>query len=121
MTKSSAAEMIDILSSLDEVRAGLTTLTNEVHLHGEILTRIVQLLTPSDEQSGPDLHEVLAALIGRLDRQAVMLKEILQAQHNLYRALPGEVAQAVDNANETGGAPVNGAAGRRANGGTERR
>ena len=117
MPKSSTAETINILSGLDEVKAGLTTLTNEVHLHGEILTRIVQLLTPADEQSGPHLHELLAALIGRLDRQAVMLKEILEAQRNLHRTLPVEVAQAIDNADETGGSAVSGAAGRNPNGG----
>lgn len=117
MTKSSTAETIDILSGLDEVKAGLTTLTNEVHLHGEILTRIVQLLTPGDEQSGPRLHELLAALIGRLDRQAVMLKEILEAQRNLLRTLPAEVAQAIDNVDETGGSAVSGTTGRKTNGG----
>jgi hypothetical protein len=111
------AETIDILISLDEVKASLTTLSSEVHLYGEILTGIVQLLTPSDEQSGPRLHELLAALIGRLDRQAVMLNEILEAQRNLRRTLPVELAQAIDNSNESGGTARNGTAGSKPNGG----
>lgn len=116
MSRLSTPEAAEILTGLGEVKAGLTTLTGEVHLHGEILARIVQLLTPSDEQSGARLQELLAALIGRLDRQAVMLKEILEAQRNLRRTLPNEVAPAIDHANETGGSAVSGATGRGATG-----
>lgn len=52
MTRLSTPEATKILTGLGEVKAGLTTLTNEVHLQGEVLARLVQLLTPSDEQSG---------------------------------------------------------------------
>jgi len=116
MTKLSAAEATEILTGLGEVKAGLTTLANEVHLHGEILMRIVGLLTPKQEHSETPLHELLAALIARLDRQSVMLKEILEAQTNLRRKLPSEVVQAIDNTRGASGSVASGAPGGKSNG-----
>ena len=119
MTKLSAAEATEILTGLGEVKAGLTTLANEVHLHGEILMRIVGLLTPKQEHSETPLHELLAALIARLDRQSVMLKEILEAQTSLRRRLPSEVVQAIDDTREASGSVANGAPGGKTNGANE--
>ena len=115
MTKLSAAEATEILTGLGEVKAGLTTLANEVHLHGEILMRIVGLLTPKQEHSETPLHELLAALIARLDRQSVMLKQILEAQTNLRRQLPSEVVQAIDNTRGASGSVANGVSGGKPN------
>ena len=111
MTELSSTETAEILTRLGDVKAGLTTLAGELRLHGEILLRIVQLLTPSEERSGAPLHELLAALIGRLDRQSVMLKEILESQGALRRNLPADVAQAIDATRSAAGTGPNGAAG----------
>ena len=116
MTTLSAAEATDILTGLGEVKAGLTTLTGEVHLHGEILMRIVGLLTPKEERSETPLHELLAALIGRLDRQSVMLKEILEGQTKLRRGLPLEVVQAIADSHGATGSVAKGAPGDKPNG-----
>src|ERR1700739_2526639 len=116
MTTLSAAEATDILTGLGEVKAGLTTLTGEVHLHGEILMRIVELLTPRQDHPEPPLHELLAALIGRLDRQSVMLKEILEGQTNLRRGLPLEVVQALYDSHRASGSIAKGAPGDKRNG-----
>jgi len=116
MTKLSSIEAADLINGLGDVKSGLAILANEVHLQSEVLARIVQLLTPNEEQSGPRLHELLAALIGRLDRQSIMLKEILESQGNLRRNLPIEVAQAIDDTHGAGGSIANGAAGGEANG-----
>jgi hypothetical protein len=116
MTTLSAAEATDILAGLGEVKAGLTTLTGEVHLHGEILMRIVELLTPKQDHPETPLHELLAALIGRLDRQSVMLKEILEGQTSLRRGLPLEVVQAIDDSHGAGGSVAKGAPGDKPNG-----
>lgn len=70
MSRSAAAETTEILTGLDDVKAGRTTLTNGVRLQGEILARIVQLLRPSDEQSGLRRQELLAALIGSTGRRS---------------------------------------------------
>ena len=116
MTKLSAAEATEILTGLGEVKGGLTTLANEVHLHGAILMRIVELLTPRNERSETPLHDLLTALIGRLDRQSVMLKEILESQTNLRRGLPPEVVQAIDDSLGASGAAAKGATGGKPNG-----
>ena len=109
MTKLSAAEATEILTGLGEVKTGLTALAGEVHLHGEILMRIVDLLTPREERSETPLHELLAAMIGRLDRQSVMLKEILDGQTNLRRRLTLEVVQAIDDSHGASGSVAKGA------------
>lgn len=116
MTAISKSETAEILNGLGDVKAGLVTLASEVHLHGEILLQIVGLLTPGEERSGTPLDELLAALIGRLDRQSVMLKEILEAQSTLRRNLPGEVVQAIDDTHGAGGSIANGAPGGNAHG-----
>lgn len=116
MTKLSAAEATDILTGLGEVKAGLATLASEAHLQGEIMMRIVELLTPREERPETPLHELLAALIGRLDRQSVMLKEILEGQTNLRRGLPLEVVQAILDSHGASGPLANGAAGGKPNG-----
>jgi hypothetical protein len=116
MTDLPTAETIEILTGLGDVKTGLAILASEVSRHGEILLRIVELLTPKEERSGVPLHELLAALIARLDRQSVMLKEILEAQGNLRRNLPIEVAQAIDDGYESNGSVASGADGGKANG-----
>lgn len=116
MTQLSKSETAEMLTGLGEVKTGLSTLASEVHLHGEILMRIVELLTPKDERSETPLHELLAARIGRLDRQSVMLKEILEAQTNLRRKLPGEVVQAIDDNHGASGSVANDAPGGKPNG-----
>jgi hypothetical protein len=62
------------------------------------------------------VHELLAALIARLDRQSVMLKEILEAQTTLRRKLPSEVVQAIDDTRGASGSVANGAPGGKSNG-----
>ena len=116
MTELSTTATAEILTGLGDVKAGLTTIAGDLRLHGEILLRIVQLLTPSEERSGAPLHELLAALIARLDRQSVMLKEILESQGALRRNLPADVAQAIDTTRSAPGAAPNGATGGEADG-----
>lgn len=104
MTQTPPFQAADILAGMTEMKGALTLLASESRLHTEILARIVQLLTPAEESTSPSVHEMLAALIGRLDRQSVMLKEMLDGQDDLRRALPQEMAQAV----ATAMAPLNG-------------
>lgn len=99
-----------------DMKGGLALLVGETRLHSEILARIVQLLTPSEERTGPPIHELLAALIARLDRQSVMLKEILDSQGNFSRDLARDVVRVIDDTYGSGGQPPGGAAGEEANG-----
>ncbi len=111
MTELSKSAMSELLTGLGDVKIGLATLASEVHFHGEILMRIVELLTPNEERSEMPLYELLTALIGRLDRQSVMLKEILEGQANLRRRLPLEVVQAIDGSPGASGSVAKGAPG----------
>jgi hypothetical protein len=112
MSQTTDTRLTNIDQGLTEVRGGVALLADEMRLHGEALTRILEILTPAEtEQSGPPLHELLAQLISRLDRQSVMLKDILAAQGNLARNLPLDVARVIDDNYGAGGPPPAGAAG----------
>jgi hypothetical protein len=114
MTELSNSETADLLAGMADMKGGLALLVGETRLHSEILARIAQLLTPSEERSGPPIHELLAALIARLDRQSVMLKEILDSQGNFSRDLARDVARVIDDIYGSGGQPSGGAAGEEA-------
>jgi hypothetical protein len=116
MTELSSSETADLLAGMAAMKGGLALLAGETRLHSEILARIAQLLTPSEERSGPPIHELLAALIARLDRQSVMLKEILDFQGNLSRDLTHDVVRVIDHTYGSGGQPPGGAAGEEATG-----
>ena len=111
MTRTSPTEAPDLVAAVQGMKGGLTLVASESRLHTEILTRIVELLTPSDERSGPPIHELLAALIGRLDRQSVMLKEIIEDQGSLRRDLPQQVVRAIDEAHDPADGPASRALG----------
>jgi hypothetical protein len=57
-----------IETGITEVRTGIALLADEMRLHGELLGRIIEMLTPETEPSGAPLHELIALLIGRLAR-----------------------------------------------------
>ena len=100
-----------IETGVTEVRTGIALLADEMRLHGELLGRIIEMLTPETEPSGTPLHELIALLIGRLDRQSLMLREILSAQGSLARNLPFDVARAIDDKPMPGAASPEGAHG----------
>lgn len=108
MTQTPPRDASDLLAAVQELKGGVTLLASQSRLHTEILMRIVELLTPSEERSGPPIQEMLAALIGRLDRQSVMLKEIIEGQGSLRRELPQQVVQAIDEAHDANEKPVDG-------------
>jgi hypothetical protein len=116
MTELSSSETADLLAGMADMKGGLALLAGETRLHSEILARIAQLLTPSEERSGPPIHELLTALIIRLDRQSVMLKQILDSQGNLSRNLPRDVVRVIDHTYGSGDQSPGGAAGEEATG-----
>jgi hypothetical protein len=83
MSKISKPETDQILSELADVKGVVELLTREAHLQAEMLAQIIILLTPRDRPPGPSLHELIVALITRIDRQSVMLKEIIESQAGL--------------------------------------
>ena len=97
MTDTVETRLASIDQGLTEASAGVAILADQLRLQGEMLSRILEILTPVEtEQSGPSLHELMAQLIGRLDRQSVMLKDILVSQGTLARDLPLDVVRAID-------------------------
>jgi hypothetical protein len=81
-----------ILSELAELRGVVGLLTQEAHLQAEMLAQIILLLTPQERPPGSSLHELIAALITRLDRQSVMLKEVVESQTSLRQNLANDIA-----------------------------
>jgi hypothetical protein len=83
MSKISKTETDPVLSGLAELRGGVELLTQEGHVHTEMLAQIIVMLTPPERPPGPSLHELIVALIGRMDRQLVMLKEVIESLSDL--------------------------------------
>jgi hypothetical protein len=93
MSKISKSETDWVLADLVELKGGVEHLTQEVHLQAEMLAQVIVLLTPQDRPPGPSLHELIVALITRMDRQSVMLKEIIESQSGLRQDLAKDVAR----------------------------
>jgi hypothetical protein len=96
MSQTTDTRLAAIDQGIIDLRGGVALLSDELRLHGEALNRILELLTPDEMQSGPPLHELLGHLVGRLDRQSLMLKDILTAQVALARNLPLDVVRVID-------------------------
>ena len=96
MSQTTDTRLAAIDRGIIDLRGGVALLSDELRLHGEALNRILELLTPDEMQSGPPLHELLGHLVGRLDRQSLMLKDILTAQVALARNLPLDVVRVID-------------------------
>jgi hypothetical protein len=93
MSKISKTETDRVLADLVELKGGVELLTQEGHVHAEMLAQVIILLTPPERAPGPSLHELIVALISRMDRQSVMLKEVIESLSDLRRNLATEVAR----------------------------
>jgi hypothetical protein len=114
MTKITDTEVATIIDGLAALNGGVVTIASELRLHGEALARIEVLLTPENEATGPTLQDLLAQLIAQLNRQSLMLAEILG---NLRNPRDAATVTGIDASGRAGGAPSqSGATGREANG-----
>jgi hypothetical protein len=93
MSKISKTETDRVLADLVELKGGVELLTQEGHVHAEMLAQVIILLTPPERAPGPSFHELIVALISRMDRQSVMLKEVIESLSDLRRNLATEVAR----------------------------
>jgi hypothetical protein len=118
MTQATDAKLTGINEGLTELRGAVALVAGKLHLHGEMLGRILEILTPEQVRAGPSLDELLANLIARLDRQAMMLKEILVIQGKLARDLPADLVRAIDDNLGDGGHTKGGAPGGKTHGGS---
>jgi hypothetical protein len=97
MVQTIDTQLTNMNEGLTALQGAVTLIASELGIHRKFLSRILEILTPDEEPaSGPSLHELLAELIVRLDRQSIALKDILVAQRKLARDLPLDVVRIID-------------------------
>ena len=80
----------------DAAAQAMAPVLERLDLHGEMLARIIQLLTEEKASDGPSLFDLLADLIKRLDNQSAYLKDLTVAVAQLGINLPLDLIQAID-------------------------
>ena len=80
----------------DAAAQALAPVMERLDLHGEMLARIIQLLTEEKGSDGPTLYDLLADLIKRIDRQSAYLKDLTVAVAQLGINLPLDLIKAID-------------------------
>ena len=80
----------------DAAAQAMAPVLERLDLHGEMLARIIQLLTEEKGSDGPSLFDLLADLIKRLDNQSAYLKDLTVAVAQLGINLPLDLIQAID-------------------------
>ena len=80
----------------DAATQALAPVMERLDLHGEMLKRIIQLLTEEKQSNGPTLYDLLADLIKRIDNQSAYLKDLTVAVAQLDINLPLDLVKAID-------------------------
>ncbi len=80
----------------ERLTQALSPIHERLDVHGEMLKRIIQILTEEKESDGPTLYQLLADLIARLDGQSRYLKDLTVAVGKLGVNLPLDLVQAID-------------------------
>ena len=94
------ARVLDRLAGLEEVARGIAQAMSQIDQKQEVLTNLVaalvQVLTPEKKpKDGLPLKELLAALVGRLDKQNDLLTDVAETVTRAVVEIPAEVARAV--------------------------
>ena len=79
-----------------EMPSSLTQIRDRLDLHGEMLRRILQILTEEKEGDGPTLSELLADLIRRIDVQTRTLADLTTGVLKLGQQMPLDIVRAID-------------------------
>ena len=82
--------------NLEGLAQALAPIHERLDVHGEMLKRILQVLTEERESDGPNLYQLLADLIARIDGQSRYLKNLTVAVGKLGKELPLDLVQAID-------------------------
>jgi len=80
----------------DAAAQALAPVMERLDVHGEMLKRIIQLLTEEKQSDGPTLYDLLADLIKRIDSQSAYLKDLTVAVAKLGINLPLDLIKAID-------------------------
>ena len=81
---------------LDPLSLAVAPLYTRLDVHGEMLQRIIQILTEEKESDGPGLYKLLADLIARIEGQNRYLKDLTVAVAKLGINLPLDLVRAID-------------------------
>ena len=86
-----------ILDGVMETGTALRAQSEQIRLLAGALSRLVESLTAKEQpdEGGRSLRELLADLIGQIERQNRQLQEVTQVQVEMVRTLPGLIAEAV--------------------------
>lgn len=95
-----ATKKTRVLKEHPENVEGLAQALGPIHerldAYGEMLKRILQVLTEEKESDGPNLFQLLSDLIVRIDGQSRYLKNLTVAVGKLGKELPLDLVQAID-------------------------
>lgn len=80
----------------DDLTQALAPIYARLDVQGEMLKRILMILTEEKESDGPSLFQLLADLITRIDGQSLYLKDLTVAVAKLGMNLPLDVVTAID-------------------------
>ena len=98
------AELTQAVSRVEqnqlEIGQGQRSLDERVRVLSEQQARLIELLTPEQKtkKGGPGLGELLAEMIGRMDQQNYLLKDVSDAVSRAVTTLPLSVVQAIADA-----------------------
>ena len=74
----------------------LSPIRERLDVHGEMLNRILLILTEEKQSDGPTIYDLLADLIKRIDNQSRYLADLTTAVAQLGINLPLDLVKAID-------------------------
>ena len=93
-----AGQILTLLGSISEQLDG----------QGDALNFIARCVAPREDADGSKLEDLLAGLIGRLDRQSAILRTISDGLTKIGKTLPLDIVRAIDDNLGNAGTPANG-------------
>ena len=107
MAPQAARDPKEHTKNMEDLAEALSPLRERLDVHGQMLNRILQILTEEKEGDGPSLVDLLADLIKRIDNQSRYLAELTVAVSQLGINLPLDLIKAIgdnlDISNRTNG------------------
>ena len=82
--------------NMDALTEALSPIRERLDVHGEMLNRILLILTEEKESDGPSLAELMGELIKRIDSQSRYLADLTVAVSQLGINLPLDLIKAID-------------------------
>jgi len=81
---------------MEDLAEALSPVRERLDVYGEMLNRILLILTEEKESDGPSLAELMGELIKRIDSQSRYLADLTTAVAQLGINLPLDLVKAID-------------------------